>query len=142
MGIRIAIISFLLGTVFTGALQAQPNNHGVPMITNYGHLITGGSEQNWCVTQDARGVMYFGNADEGVLEFDGEEWRSIPIPADPPVHSLVAGDKGNIYVGAISEFGYLAPNEVGDMQYHSVSDTIDQEIYPFDEVWKYMLNQV
>ncbi|MGM0473385.1 MAG: hypothetical protein ACQERV_04525, partial [Bacteroidota bacterium] len=47
-------------------LQGQSNRYGVPIITNYEHYVTGGSEQNWCITQDFRGVMYIGNNDKGV----------------------------------------------------------------------------
>jgi len=136
MGIRTAVISFLMCLVVSGTLQAQPNNYGVPMITNYKHSITGGSEQNWCITQDARGVMYFGNNDKGVLEYDGVEWRRIPVPNDPIIRSLETGDDGVVYVGGESEFGYLAPDNVGNMHYRSLSDTIDQEKYPFTGVWR------
>ncbi|MEN8226782.1 MAG: triple tyrosine motif-containing protein [Bacteroidota bacterium] len=136
MGIRTAVISLLLCLTASGTLLAQPNNNGVPMITNYPHNITGGSEQNWCVTQDARGVIYIGNNDKGVLEYDGVEWRSIPIPNDPIIRSLETGDDGVVYVGGESEFGYLAPDHIGNMHYRSLSDTIDQEKYPFTAVWR------
>ena len=136
MGTRRSFISFLLCFLATGTHFAQPNNYGVPMITNYPHLITGGSEQNWCVTQDERGIMYFGNNNKGVLEYDGEEWRNISVPNDPIIRSLVTGDDGVVYVGAESAFGFLAPNKLGDMQYHSLSDTIDKEIIGGAPVWR------
>ena len=60
------------------SLQAQPNKFGVPMITNYPYNETGGSEQNWCITQDHRGVVYVGNYEKGVLEYDGVNWRKHP----------------------------------------------------------------
>ena len=136
MGFRNAFISLLLPIVTSGALVAQPNNYGIPLITNYPHSITGGSEQNWCVTQDARGIMYFGNNNKGVLEYDGMEWRSIPVPNNPIIRSMVTGADGVVFVGADSEFGYLAPDAIGNMQYISRSDTINQEKYPFSEVWR------
>jgi serine phosphatase RsbU (regulator of sigma subunit) len=141
MGIRNTILSFLLCLLASGTIMAQPNKYGVPMITNYKHTITGGSEQNWCVTQDARGVLYVGNNDKGVLEYDGVEWRTIPVPNDPIIRSLITGDDGVVYVGGESEFGYLAPDHLGMMQYYSLSDTIDQEDYPFTPVWRIYYNQ-
>lgn len=136
MRIQTALISIALIFLVSGTLLSQPNKYGVPLITNYEHYITQGSEQNWCVTQDLRGVIYVGNNDKGVLEYDGEEWRNIPLPNDPIVRSIITGDNGVVYVGAESEFGFLAPNGLGSMEYHSLSDTIDQEEHPFTSVWR------
>jgi len=136
MGIRNSVIFSLLGLLLFGALSAQPNQYGVPIITNYEHAITGGSEQNWCITQDGRGIIYVGNNNKGVLEYDGVEWRRIPIPRDPIVRSIVTGDHGVVYIGAQAEFGYLAPDALGDMQYHSLSDTLDKTSTPFNDVWR------
>lgn len=136
MGIRYTILLVFLTVVSSGMLVGQPNRYGVPMITNYPHYITKGSEQNWSVTQDLRGVMYFGNNDKGILEYDGVEWRAIPLPNDPIIRSLVTGDDGVVYVGAESEFGYLVPDRNGKLFYKSLSDTIDQETDPFSGVWK------
>jgi hypothetical protein len=61
----------------------------------------------------------------GVLEYDGVEWRRIPVPGDPPVRSLATAEDGVVFVGAFSEFGYLAPDRTGQMHYLSLSDTID-----------------
>jgi len=124
-----------------GNVMAQPNRNGVPIVTNYEHFITGGSEQNWCITQDHRGIIYVGNNNKGVLEYDGVEWRQIAVPRDPIIRSLVTGDDGVVYVGAVSEFGYLAPNRTGNMQYHSLSDTLDQEKFPFGDVWRSYYHQ-
>ncbi len=129
------ILSFLLSLLATFSIYGQPNKYGVPIITNYEHYITGGSEQNWCITQDFRGVMYFGNNDKGVLEYDGAEWRNIPLPNNPIVRSLVSGDDGIVYVGAEAEFGRLVPDRYGEMHYESLSDSIDRDLHQFLGVW-------
>jgi serine phosphatase RsbU (regulator of sigma subunit) len=136
MGFRTSSITALLFFIFMGNLVAQPNKNGVPIVTNYEHFITQGSEQNWCITQDHRGIIYVGNNDKGVLEYDGVEWRRIPVPKNPRVLSLVTDDNGTVYVGADSEFGYLAPDRLGKMAYQSLSDTLDQEKYPFGDIWR------
>ncbi len=142
MGIRRSYILVLLLFLVTCTLHAQPNRYGVPLITNYPHSITGGGEQNWCITQDLRGVVYVGNNDKGVLEFDGVEWRTIPVPNSPFIRSIITGEDGVVYVGAVSEFGYLAPDNLGSMQYNSLSDTVDRDQYPFSGVWKtYFINE-
>ncbi len=134
MGIRFLLPVFLFCLQATGLLYAQPNRNGVPIVSNYPHAITRGSEQNWCVTQDSRGIIYVGNNDKGVLEYDGVEWRRIRIPEDPMVLSLVYGEDGIVYVGADSEFGFLAPDKLGALQYRSISDSLDQELYSFSGI--------
>ena len=71
------------------------------MIRNFTPEENGGSEQNWSIIQDDRGVMYFGNNDKGILEYDGKTWRQIPIPNNSIVRSLAKDDEGTIYVGAL-----------------------------------------
>ncbi len=133
---RFMLIYLLLFLHAAVDLKGQPNKDGIPIITNYPHYITKGSEQNWCITQDNRGVIYVGNNNKGVLEYDGVEWRRIPVTNDPFIRSLVTGDNGVVYVGGVSEFGYLGPDLTGNQVYHSLSDTIDQEHYPFTDVWR------
>lgn len=141
MGKRILALFSLICLLISEDALAQPNKNGVPIVTNYEHFITGGSEQNWCITQDHRGIIYVGNNNKGVLEYDGVEWRRIKIPRDPIIRSLVTGDNGVVYVGAVSEFGYLEPDRTGNMYYHSLSDTLDQEKFPFEDVMRTYFHQ-
>lgn len=136
MGFRISVIVSLFYLLLPLSIMAQPNKNGVPIVTNYDHFITKGSEQNWCVTQDHRGIIYVGNNNKGVLEYDGVEWRRIPVPKDPIVRSLVTGDDGIVYVGAVSEFGYLAPDQLGNMRYISLSSSLDFEEYHIGDVMR------
>ncbi|MEZ5070501.1 MAG: SpoIIE family protein phosphatase [Bacteroidales bacterium] len=119
-----------------GHTFAQPNAHGVPLITNYPFQITGGSEQNWCVVQDKRGVMYFGNQDKGVLEYDGHNWRTIPLPNKPTVRSLATGPEGIVYVGAEGDLGRLQPDSSGSMVYHSFLGRVQEHPEDYFIVWK------
>ena len=118
------------------SLLAQPNRYGVPLISNYPYYTTGGSEQNWCITQDHRGVVYVGNHDKGVLEYDGVEWRTIPVPNNVPVRSMVTGDNGVVYVGVVGDFGILEPDASGKLQFHSLCDSTLRSQFPDIIVWK------
>ncbi|MCP4312547.1 MAG: SpoIIE family protein phosphatase [Bacteroidetes bacterium] len=118
------------------SIQAQPNKYGVPIITNYPYHETGGNEQNWCITQDHRGVVYVGNHEKGVLEYDGVSWRSIPIPNNVPVYSLATGDDGTVYVGAEGDFGLLEPDQTGNLQFRSLYDSTLRNRVPSMVVWK------
>ncbi len=91
------------------------------------------STQNWAIVQDKRGVMYFAN--QGVLEFDGEKWREIPIKNNSSVRSLSIDSLGVIYVGAVGEFGYLSPDNNGKLQYISLLNLVDSTYKQFSDVW-------
>ena len=54
--------------------------------------------QNFAVAQDRHGIVYVGNQ-EGVLEFDGENWRLLRLPNHEIVRSLATGPDGRVYVG-------------------------------------------
>jgi len=108
---------------------------GLPLIRNYSPKEYKGFSQNWGFVQDSRGVLYFANGD-GVLEFDGVHWRVIKV-ANNYTASSVAIDKDNrVYVGSISEFGYLAPSKNGELKYVSLIDKFDAK----DKEFNYILN--
>ena len=127
---------FLIFLSLNCHVHGQVNRYGQAEVVNYPAEITNGSEQNWAITQDNRGVLYVGNDDEGVLEYDGSEWRNIPIPNESIVRSLACSDDGTVYVGAVSEIGFLAPDENGDMQYRSLVHHLDSAGRRFFHVWK------
>ncbi len=93
-----------------------------------------GSLQNWTIVSDNNGLMYFGNHD-GVLEYDGSTWRKIEILNKSTVRSLTITSKGKILVGAIGEMGYLAPNNIGTLQFVSIKPYLDSSYYSFADIW-------
>jgi serine phosphatase RsbU (regulator of sigma subunit) len=113
---------------------AQINKYGTPFVTNYAPNEYNGAEQNWSICEDTRGVVYFGNNDKGVLEFDGKNWRKIPISNNSIIRSLACSEDGTVYVGGVAEFGYLAPDINGQMKYISLVDQLDSVVY--SDVWK------
>lgn len=121
---------FLLSILSFG----QINQNGLPLIHNFTPDDYDASDQNWSVVQDQRGIMYFGNNDRGVLEFDGKTWRKIPVPGNVSVKSLAVDSLGTVYVGAIGDFGYLAPNETGSLEYKSLLDVVTDSIGYFSDV--------
>ena len=108
---------------------------GTPFIKNYKPSEYKASTDNWAVAQDKRGIMYFGNA-TGVLEYDGDIWTLYPVNNNSLVRSLAIDNDGIIYVGAVGEFGYLAPNTKGTMQYHSLVNLLPENEREFADVWK------
>jgi hypothetical protein len=111
---------------------AQSGEAGVPFISNFTPEEYNANTQNWAAVQDNRGVMYFGN-NSGVLEYNGLNWRLIPISNYSIVRSLAIDNAGTIYVGAEGEFGYLATDSVGNLSYESFVPPIKGEEPGFAE---------
>ncbi|MBU1823261.1 MAG: hypothetical protein KKG00_17405, partial [Bacteroidetes bacterium] len=80
--------------------------------------------QNFAITEDQRGLLYFGNF-AGVLEFDGTDWRTILTDNYAKVSALYFDEARNqVFVGANSEFGYLRTDYTGTLQFESLSEKI------------------
>jgi serine phosphatase RsbU (regulator of sigma subunit) len=134
---RLFLLLFLAALIFD--LSAQINKYGVPMVRNYLTEVTQGSEQNWCITKDKLGNMYFGNQDRGVIRYNGKNWSAIQIKNNPRIYSLASDDKGIVYVGAAYEFGYIQPDKKGNPEYISLADRIDS-IPEIRIIWSIGLN--
>jgi signal transduction histidine kinase/ligand-binding sensor domain-containing protein len=109
---------FLLSVVTASAQDA-----GRPFIRNFPPSEYRAYSQNWAVTQDRRGIMYFGNTD-GVLEYDGINWRLIKKL--PVVRTIAIDSLGRIYVGLENDIGYLDPDNKGIYQYYSLKAKIPE----------------
>ncbi|MCK9207708.1 MAG: hypothetical protein M0P66_11405, partial [Salinivirgaceae bacterium] len=114
--------------------NAQINQYGIPFISNYTPKEYNAGEQNWCIVEDFRGVIYFGN--NYILEFDGVNWRKIPVANNSIIRSLNVDHQGRIYVGAVGEFGYLMPSVNGTYQYYSLIEKLDTMELDFSDIWK------
>jgi signal transduction histidine kinase/DNA-binding response OmpR family regulator/ligand-binding sensor domain-containing protein len=110
------------------------NNIGQPIINYFEPEVYNASYQNWSVLQDNRGIMYFGNSD-GILEYDGNKWRLIKTQNNSLVRSLCLDEAGRIYVAASSDFGYLAPDSIGSLQFVSLLNYLDKKYQVFGDVW-------
>jgi serine phosphatase RsbU (regulator of sigma subunit) len=120
---RFVIICFLVTLLFDSA--GQVNKYGVPFVKTYSTQITQGAEQNWAITRDIFGNIYFGNQERGVIRYDGTKWSALQIKNNPRIYSLNSDNKGIVYVGAAFEFGYLQPDEKGKTEYVSLAERID-----------------
>jgi len=111
------------------------NSKGKYIITNYTTKDYNAETQNWCITQDMRGVIYVGNND-CLLEYDGVNWRKIYNSNNSIVRSLDIDANGIIYIGASSEFGFLKPNDFGKLEYISISSHLDSTVNILSDVWQ------
>lgn len=129
------LLAALLFLLTVNNLMGQSNQEiGKPFINNFSPKDYKSGPLNWCVLQDNRGVMYFGN-ESGVLEYDGLYWRKIEVPGNQTVRSLAMDKNGTIYVCAGIDFGYLAIDSTGEEKFKSLLPFIDEKYRNFAEVW-------
>ncbi len=108
---------------------------GAPFIQLYSAKDYGGTTQVWSSIEDNRGMMYFGD-DKGILEFDGKTWNRILVADNSAVHSIAVDGQGIINVGTSNEFGYLRPNNLGEMRYISLSEKMPEQDRTFYDIRK------
>ena len=109
---------------------------GFAPIRNFTRHNYGGGSQNWAVSQDPLGRLYFANS-FGMLKYDGIRWSLYQLPNYTTVRSVLADDKtGRIYVGGSGEFGYFeADGSIYNLHYVSLINRIPQKERNFTEIW-------
>ncbi len=108
---------------------------GMPFIKNFPPYTIGmEGGQIWSIIQDSQGIMYFGGND-GVYEYDGENWRKIELKQKIAARSLGMTQNGKIFVGSVGDFGYLNPDSKGQMKYISLLNKVDSAERFFTDVW-------
>lgn len=115
-------------------LAAAQNTIGIPNIVNYSKAVYKAGNQNFAITQDKDGIMYFANTD-GLLSFDGTYWRIYPLPNKTIVRSVAIGQDKRIYVGGQKEIGYFAAGTNGDLAYTSLNTLLSKQESDFADVW-------
>ena len=113
---------------------------GVPNVRNYSKNVYQSGNQNWSVTKDPKGIMYFGNS-EGLLSFDGRDWQQYYIPNRLTIRAVASDGHGKIYTGAFGEIGYWSADNKGFMYYTSLSKLIPATNVLDEEVWKIYIDK-
>ncbi|MCG8582757.1 MAG: hypothetical protein MI866_22730 [Bacteroidales bacterium] len=94
--------------------------------------------QNWSVKCDDTDFIYFGN-NSGLLQFDGVTWELYPS-ANASIIRAVAHDSTRIYTGGYREIGYWERNSKGQLQYNSLTDSIEHQFGTNEEFWNIFVN--
>ncbi len=125
--------TLLIFCFLTSVLSAQES--GLPLSRHFTADQYQAHNQNWAISQDSSGVMFFGN-NNGILRFDGSEWQLFPTPKGGIIRSLSQGYARKMYAGAYAEFGYLTGDEFGRLRWISLSDSLPKSLREFSDVWK------
>ncbi len=125
------ILTFYLFVLWP--VQSQ-NTIGLPDFVNYAKQVYKAGAQNRQIRQDRNGIMYFANS-EGVLTFDGINWKLLPLPNKSIVRSIKFGPDNKLYVGGQDEFGYFSPSGNGQLTFHSLKSILPENERSFTDVW-------
>ncbi len=126
----IVIFCFLI----TLCLHGQVKDVGLPFVKNFYQAEYQGGTQNWSITQDKNGFMYFAN-NNGVLRFDGSNWDMFSLP-NRSVVRVVAFIDDKIYAGGFDEFGFYTYSHNGEFIYTSLSAQLPETTKDFGEIWR------
>ncbi len=112
------------------------SQHTIHLTKSYSQIEYDGHGQVFDMEEDARGMLYFTNSgSNGILEYDGIEWRKIQTPNNAFVSALAKDANGVIYAGGLGELGYLEPDSIGTMRYISLLDQLEEEHKEFSYIW-------
>jgi serine phosphatase RsbU (regulator of sigma subunit)/ligand-binding sensor domain-containing protein len=121
-------------SLISGLFVNAQNEIGNPYIKNFNAKKYKFSETVWDITQDKKGLMYFGTA-SGIRRYDGTNWLMLSVDNASTVRAFDIDSNGTIYVGAKGEFGYLSEDSLGYPIYKSLSKDLEEKYKDFSDVW-------
>jgi ligand-binding sensor domain-containing protein/DNA-binding CsgD family transcriptional regulator len=137
-GIMLKIRRFILMALIILSAEvtglSEIKDIGTPYIRNFTRHEYRAGNQNWGVSQDQKGFMYFAN-NAGLLVFDGVQWQTYRMPNLSMVRSIYIDKKGEIFIGAYNEVGKMVHGPGGRLEYFSLKNKIPAEFRNFDDVW-------
>lgn len=108
---------------------------GTPRITHYTKKEFNSDSQFWTMCQDNDGILYFGNND-GAQIFDGEQWKSVNLPNNSSIRSLMVSFEGKIFAGGFNELGTISRDDFGKYHYNSLINLLRSEDRNIENVWQ------
>ncbi|MBL7972820.1 MAG: regulator [Prolixibacteraceae bacterium] len=126
---RIALAFFLI-QLFESSVLASPDFY----LKNYSKQEYQAASQNWSVTQDANGYLYFAN-NVGLLEFDGITWTLYPLPGGAIIRTVAVDKQNRVFTAGYRELGFWERNALGRLEYHSLKKEVEDNFTANEEFW-------
>ncbi|UOB16796.1 helix-turn-helix and ligand-binding sensor domain-containing protein [Abyssalbus ytuae] len=108
-------------------------NQELPPVINFSPENYKAGNQNWKIDQDKDFKIFTANND-GLLEYNGSEWKLHPSPNETIIRSVKVIDH-RIYVGCYMEFGYFSKDSTGLLNYTSISQSFKDKILDDEHFW-------
>lgn len=115
---RAACLALLLALLPPAAADTIP---GAPLMQVFDVQQTQATPGHLALATGGEGELYVGGI-EGVLAYDGVDWRLTETTGRSAARALARGADGRIYVGGYDTFGRLARNGGGDLVYEDLLD--------------------
>ena len=109
-----------------------------PYIININKNRYGAANKNWSIGQDERGVVYFGN-DNGLLEFDGFNWKINTIRNFSIVRAVAVFDHHTIFTCGYEDFGRWDRDISGQLKYTSLASSVNRQNLINNDFWKILI---
>lgn len=132
---KFKLILLFVATLSLSNSHAQTKMAYSPLVVNYNSNQYGAGSQNWAISQDRTGILYFCN-NSGLLSFDGTRWELTKLKNNLIVRSVYVDTDDRIYVGSFEEFGYFERDELGELQYTSLRPLVGDYKFTNDEIWQ------
>jgi DNA-binding CsgD family transcriptional regulator len=129
----------ILAVLLFLCLRAPVSAADSPLLLNFPSSQYQAANQNWSISQDQQGILYFGNHN-GLLEYDGSNWELHPLPNGQVARSVAVDQKGRIYCGSYGEFGYWQRDLLGKLTYTSLSKQIAKNTIGKEEFWHILVS--
>ncbi|MEL7161994.1 MAG: two-component regulator propeller domain-containing protein [Bacteroidota bacterium] len=111
----------------------------LPPIVAYETETYAAGSQSWMLSQDENGYLYAAN-NEGLLEFNGQQWTLHPAPGETIIRSVRAhGDR--IYTGTYMDFGYWSRTATGSLAYRSLTGPMRDRILNDEQFWNIIAHE-
>ena len=100
----------LLILLILGALPIF--GQGSFLVDSYSYQKYDGHRQNWSITQDTSGTLFFGN-NNSLLWYDGVQWHNQHISNNSFIRHYIQQDRGETFYGTVADFGKLEADSTG-----------------------------
>lgn len=118
-------------------VSAQKNPY---FIRNYTPFEYGGTNQTWQIAQDKSGLIYIAGNTE-IYTYDGTFWNTIKVKTGGAVRQICYDSTADrMYVGSVSDFGYLQKDNRGALTFVSYRSQLNAEQLKFLDIWKVYKN--
>ena len=118
---------------FIGLTFLQNFAQELPPVEIYLPKQYGAENQNWSISQSKEKYIYIAN-NKGLLEFNGAKWQLYPSPNQTIMRSVNVVNN-RIYTGCYMEFGYWQRNDIGILDYKSLSQSLNIPLIEDEQFW-------
>lgn len=108
-----------------------------PPIQNFADELMSAGNQNWQITYDSTGKVYFAN-NKGLVRFNGAQWDLYPTKDYSIMRSVKAlGER--VYSGGYMDFGYWEAGPSGELTYTSLVDLFAINVLEDEQFWNILV---